>query len=410
MAYEIEKAVLFYLTEGFDSSRLNEDLFSYPDYKIIFREIRKRQGQNFPIDYISLSEALSGQISPSYIFALGDGVIRGSFGENYFQDYVFQLLRLEKERQIKAVIGQAIKEPDFLPTLKSLLADYEPEADRDVKAFSMAVQTAAFRSYIETRRGSKLWGHDLKSLPVLAGALMGIREIIVLAAKAKTGKSTLALQIASDLYSQGIPVLYFDFENGAFNLMARELSRTNSLSFKEIFSDSGDRPAFVESGILKLQEYQNFSIIMDRKLTIEKIRAYVKQAKRAACRSDVFIVIDSLQKLPMENLRERRAAVDLWLRGFEELMAEDPALSILLISELSREGGKPKESGDIEYTGHFLLELEAGRTEEEVRKFGDDSSRRLWLRFARDIGCPKDPINLIFHPDQWRMEEKTDEY
>jgi len=403
MSHEIERAILFYLSEGFDSSRLNESLFSSSDNKAVFCKVRERQRQGLPIDSVSLADALSGQVQASYITGLGGGVIRGNFGETYFRDYVNQLARLEKERQVKAVIGSVLKEPDFLPVLKRILADYEPEESRDVKEFSMSARAAGLRSYIEARRGSRLWGHKIKSLPTLATVLMGIREIIVLAAKPKTGKSTLALQIASDLHDQGVPVLYFDFENGPFNLMARELSRKMRLSFEEIFS--GDSAAFTESGILKLQEYENFSIILDRKLTIEKIRTYVKQTKRISGREDVFIVIDSLQKLPMENLRERRAAVDLWLRGFEELKTEDSGLSILLISELSREGGKPKESGDIEYTGHFLLELQTNRTEEELAELGDDGIRKLFIKSARDVQTPAGPLKLEVDFRYWTFSE-----
>jgi len=401
--YEIEKAVLFYLTQGFDSSRLNEGLFSSLDNKTIFRKIRELQKAGGPVDMVSLTDALSESIPASYISVLGDGAIRGGIGEVYFKDHINHLVRLEKERQIKAVIGNVIKERDFLPLLKQMLADYEPEESRDVKEFSMSSRAAGLRSYIEARRGSRLWGHEIKNLPTLAAVLMGIREIIVLAAKPKTGKSTLALQIGSDLHDQGVPVLYFDFENGPFNLMARELSRKMRLSFEEIFG--GDNAAFTESGILKLQEYENFSIVLDRKLTIEKIRTYVRQTKRASGREDVFIVIDSLQKLPMENLRERRAAVDLWLRGLEELKAEDPGLSILLISELSREGGKPKESGDIEYTGHFLLELQMNRTEEELADRGDDGIRKLFIKAARDVQLPAGPLKFEVDFRYWTFRE-----
>jgi KaiC/GvpD/RAD55 family RecA-like ATPase len=234
---------------------------------------------------------------------------------------------------------------------------------------------------------------------------MGIREITVLAAKPKTGKSTLALQIASDLYSQGIPILYFDFENGAFNLMGREVARMGNLTFGEIFSTRGEYSAFADGGILRLKEYDNFSIITDRKLTIDKIRSHIRQAKTKSGRPEVFMVIDSLQKLPMENLRERRAAIDFWLRGFEEIKSEEPEVSILLISEISRDGGKPKESGDIEYTGHFILRLETNKTEDELKNGPDDGIRKLCIESARDIETPKMPLAYSVDFCHWRFTE-----
>lgn len=404
MSYEIEKAVLFYLLQGFESSRLHEDLFTLEDNRIIFRKIRELQ-KNGSVDMVILIDSLAGRVKADYISGLGAGAIMGGSGELHFHDYINQLTRLSKERQVKAVIGNILREPDFLPVLKRILADYELEEVSDIGGLSMAARAGGLRSYIEARRGSKLWGHEVKSLPVLSAVLMGIREIIVLAAQPKMGKSMLALQIASDLHDQGIPVLYFDFENGAFNLMARELSRKMKLSLEEIFSGEGNAAAFTESGISRFAEYKNFSIITDRKLTIDKVRGHIKEAKKAAGVQDVFIIIDPLQKLPMENLRERRAAVDLWLRGLEELKAEDPGLSVLLISELSREGGKPKESGDIEYTGHFLLQLETNRTEKEIGDHGDDGIRKLIVKAARDIPLPGGPLKLEADFRYWTFSE-----
>ena len=392
------------MVEGFESEKLHEGLFSCPHNRLIFRKIRELRAGSRPVDFVILNDSLSSEVPAVEISTLGDGVIKGSFGEAYFRDYVDQLLRIEKERRVKARIDDAIRRPDFLPDLKRILADYEPDA-QDTGAASIAALIPGFRSYIETRRGSKLWGHDLKSLPDLARILNGIREIIVLAAKAKTGKSTLALQIASDLHGQGIPVVYFDFENGPYNLLARELCRREQISLGDIFSSEIHGVGYTENGIRSLAEYQNFSIIMDRRLSVERVQAYIKKAKSAAGRSSIFMVIDSLQKLPMENLKERRAAVDLWLRGFEALKAEDPDLSILLVSELSREGGKPKESGDIEYTGHFLLELQTNRTEEELAERGDDGIRKLFIKSARDIPIPAGPLKLEADFRYWRFTE-----
>jgi len=405
MSYEVEKAVLFYMTKGFDSSRLNENLFSGLNNQTIFRKIRELQKNGRSVDIVTLADSLSAKIPAAVISGLGDGVIQGNFGETYFRDYVNHLERLMKERQVKAVIESIIKEPDFLPVLKRVLPDYETEdVSADIADFSLAARAGELRSFIESKRGSRLWGHDLKSLPTLASVLMGLREIIVLAAKPKVGKSTLALQIASDVHGQGIPVIYFDFENGALNLMTRELCRKSRLTLGEIFSGEGDQAAYVEGGILRLQEIIDFSIITDRKLTVEKIRGFVSQMKRASGRAETLIVIDSLQKLPMENLRERRAAVDLWLRGLEELKAEDPGLTVILISELSREGGKPKESGDIEYTGHFLLELKTNRTEEELKN-GDDGIRNLYINSARDVQIPGGPLRLEADFRYWTFRE-----
>ena len=237
MSYEIEKAVLFYMTQGFDDGRINEILFSSIHDQIIFRKVREIKKSGGPLDLVVLADSLSGEVPTSYISTLGDFAIKGGYGETYFREYIGQLVRLQRERQFKAVVPNILKGLDPIPTLRDYLAGLELEETFDIAEASFSARVPTFRSYVEAKRGHKLWGHDLTSLPGLAGALMGIREIIVLAAKPKTGKSTLALQIASDINAQGVPVLIFDFENGPFNLMARELSRKNHLTLEEILPE-----------------------------------------------------------------------------------------------------------------------------------------------------------------------------
>ncbi|MCK4825906.1 hypothetical protein KA005_59710, partial [bacterium] len=144
----------------------------------------------------------------------------------------------------------------------------------------------------------------------------------------------------------------------------------------------------------------------ERSLEIEEIKSDILQVRQLAEKREVLIVIDSLQKLPMTDLKDRRAAIDRWLRDFEALKTNDPYLTIILISELSREKQQPKESGDIEYTGHFLLRLETNLSESEMKK-GDDHKRKIWLEYGRDVALKK-PIPLRADFNHWEFKEEGD--
>ena len=139
-------------------------------------------------------------------------------------------------------------------------------------------------------------------------------------------------------------------------------------------------------------------------MSIEKIKRDIDQLRKKNKVERVLIVIDSLQKLPLESLKDRRASIDDWLRKIEKLNANDPDLVFLLISELSREGQKPKESGDIEYSAHFLLKLDTALTENEIERFGDDGIRELKIEYTRDV---RSGIQIKYKVDFnfWRFEE-----
>ena len=403
-----EQATLIYVLRGHDSGRLHEGLFADGKNREVFRTIRALQQRGEVADIATVGAALPQDFPRSYLVELveAQGLIGGQSAEAAFRADVNALIRAAGEGKAKRLLLEAAKEPYFLPRLKEILADYEPEDFPDVSTFSISAAVHDFEGFLDNKRAGKFWGHEIKCFPLLTRVLSGLREIIVLSAKPKVGKSTFALQLASDVHGQGVSVLYFDFENGRFNLMAREASRKSGFSLAEIYAAAAGGEAKIAGAVMRLaDDYKDFAIITDRALTIEKVRAQVKQMRRLTGRDDVFVVVDSLQKLPMSNLRERRAAIDSWLRGFEELKAEDPRLSILLISELSRQGGQPKESGDIEYTGHFLLELQADQSEEDIQKHGDNGTRNLFIRAARDVEIPGGPITYRADFGRWKFIE-----
>lgn len=396
-----------------NDSGLTKDDFPFGRARDTFAAIRGIWEDTQPqeIDIVQVSEEIGGDNPITFITALTDGAIK--LEPMIFKGRVAELRKRAITRRLVTKIEcQARTGVLRLGPLLQDIKDYETlsmEAAADeIAGFSLASKAGDFRAYIEARRGKKFWGHEIKSLPMLTRVLMGIRDMTVLCAKAKTGKSTLALQISSDLNKDGVGVLYYDFENGPFSIMSRKICRDSSLTFEDLFSADPTNRGSVEMAIRGLEELRDFAIITDRKLTIEKVRSHVELMKAATSRPEVLVVIDSLQKLPMENLKERRAAIDLWLRGLEELKAEDPAVTILMISELSRDGGKPKESGDIEYTGHFLLELEMDMTDDEIKRGGDNGIRRLRIKSARDIPIPS--AALLYHADfrHWTFNEGGD--
>jgi len=404
----IERAILGYMItdNSLDSHLLSEKEFSSERNQLIYRAIRELKKNGEIIEPVTLAGLVGSKVELTYIVSLDDGLPLGRLTEAYFKNHVNQLILANKEHEIKELLSKAGTEPNLIPQIEKILKDYTLEMIEPIEGFTLASYADELQDFIRRKRAGELWGLRTKSFPRLDKALMGIREIIVLVANPKTGKSTLALQIASEIADEGAGVIYYDFENGRMNLMTRDLCRKYNIKYKDELFNNEFSEQQIEEITKTLKNQDNFAIITDRKLSVEKIRSQVFQMRKHTGQEHILIVVDSLQKLPMKDLRERRAAVDQWLRDFEELKAEDPYLTILLISELSR-AGQPKESGDIEYTGHFLLKLKKNQEEEDIDRYGDDMVRILTLEYARDV---QSGISIKYKTDfdYWKFEEPSE--
>jgi hypothetical protein len=164
------------------------------------------------------------------------------------------------------------------------------------------------------------------SMPMIQAASGGVFGLWALGGKSGVGKSTLGVQIAIEVIERGLPVLYYDMENGESVLLYRIGKALN------------DDLARIQKATDKLYIRRNIRTL---------------SADLAAVKPPCLIVIDSLQKLPTK-VDQRRTGLDHWLHKLEAL--KEQGYSILMISELNGLGGF-KETGEIEYTADFGFQL-----------------------------------------------------
>lgn len=200
-------------------------------------------------------------------------------------------------------------------------------------------------------------------------ALGGIHGLNVIGGAPKLGKSTFLIQIASEMASRKIPVLYYDFENGRQKIYQRTLSRLARLSTYQLREQrlSAEQQKFFEAAQRKLQKMFFFwRVINDRKVTPELMRKHIDFIRHETRSEYTVVVVDSLHKLPFNEFTERRTGIDAWLRQMESIR-DELQVSFLVISELSRGAGgsyleEPhlgmfKGSGDIEYSADNAMVL-----------------------------------------------------
>ncbi len=200
-------------------------------------------------------------------------------------------------------------------------------------------------------------------------ALGCIRGINIMGGTPKAGKSCFHIQIASQMALNRVPVIYYDFENGRSKIYLRTLSRLSKLSTDIIRSrrrtpEQNEALEQAQHQLQKLLPY--FRVVNDRKLTPALMRRHIDFLRHETNSEFVCVVIDSLHKLPFQDITNMRSGIDGWLRQLEAIRDEYQA-SFLVISELARGEngqfdrqpslGSFKGSGDIAYSADNAMVL-----------------------------------------------------
>lgn len=242
--------------------------------------------------------------------------------------------------------------------------------------------------------------------PRLDAALGGgfaVPSLNILGAGPKSSKSTWSQIVAVQHVESGGVAYVLDLENGRTRFLRRLLCRHARLGAHEVGAAlrGGDAAPFAKREAAERWRtakvwgrttigpclFAEFSPPKDLGQRLADVRALARE-------KPVLVVIDSLQKLPMD-FSDRRAATDRWIREFERWRYEHN-LVILVVSELKRDlrGGYTasesafKESGGIEYAADLAMTLSRPRSDED-----DDAVSTLRIELARD--CDEDPRGVV---------------
>ncbi len=253
-------------------------------------------------------------------------------------------LAREKGKGFKKAVSTMIKESKAFSPFSS------PEKEQRV-----------FFGTIEREKGKDILGFRT-GFEKMDAAHNGIRGINIMGGQPKAGKSCFFMQISTEMARRKVPVIYYDFENGKKKIYSRTLCRLGKLTEKDMREEKLDkeknkRKKFAYSEFENILKY--FRVVTDRKLNPDIMRRHIDFLQHETRNDNALVVVDSLHKLPIKDLSERRTGIDWWLRHMEAIRDEQN-VSFLVISELTRsmEGsykGKPdmgsfKGSGDIEYS------------------------------------------------------------
>ncbi len=244
-------------------------------------------------------------------------------------------------------------------------------------------------------QGAAEYNNLVSGFSALDNAMDGIHGINIFGGPPKVGKSSFMIQIGTEMARQGVPVIYYDFENGRQKIFQRTLVRLSRIEGKRLirreFSEE-EQERFDDAHRTFRKMLSNFRVVNDRKLSPEIMRRHIDFIKHETQQNFCVVIIDSLHKLPFKDFSERRTGIDAWLRQFESIRDEHQ-VSFLIISELTRGDrgsyrdvphmGVFKGSGDIEYSADNALVL---LPEADLQESDRDAPRRsgLWLVASRE--------------------------
>ena len=416
--------------------RIKPENFFRPAHRIIFEAIQGLVNRRIPIDPISLADTLKAQ---GQLDAVGGRAYLAELADNTFS-------LTSWERHVDIVKRQAIlRELVYASAQINALAYDAPDDVNEVveEAEKMLLNVTEKRVSSTFRKMDELVNEAYEQITILAnqknhmvGVPTGFKDVddlihgfrggdlVILAARPGVGKTSFALNLATNAAKAGVAVTFFSLEMGAEQLVQRILCSEARVSLSKLRSGliaEGDWGALAEhSG--KLSQL-DFYIDDAPGLTILEARAKARRELHGIKEGQKgLIVVDYLQLMqpsPGTKNKSTNDQVGEISRGLK-ILAKEMNMPVIALSQLSRaveQRGKDKrpmlsdlrDSGSIEQDADIVMFIDRSMNEIEA-----ESESRPDLGMAKLIvakhrnGATRD-IDLAFNPEFTKFMDFIDD-
>lgn len=371
---------------------LTPDDFFHPSNRIVFVAMREMFDKNRPIDAISLADQLRTQGDLERIggrsFLLGLG--NNSLALVGWRRYIEMLHRdttlrkmIQASAQITALAFDAPEDTkEVVDRAEKLLLDV---TNRDVRQSEQSLEEIMGELYEELEEqsmaGEKALGVQT-GFPKIDECLLGLRpgQMIVLGARPGVGKTSFALNLATNAAYHGASVAFFSLEMSKAEIAQRLLAAEARIGLQEIRSArirDDQWPQILEA----VNQLSQLDIVIDDTpgTTVTEVRAKARRMLRG--KKLGIVVLDYLQLVspPQGGHRadSRATEVGEMSRGIK-IMAKDLGVPVVALSQLNRTvenrtGKRPqlsdlRESGSIEQDADIVCFLDRSMNEEEAAR------------------------------------------
>ena len=416
--------------------RIKPENFFRPAHRIIFEAIQGLVNRRIPVDPISLADTLKAQ---GQLDAVGGRAYLAELADNTFS-------LTSWERHVDIVKRQAIlRELVYASAQINALAYDAPDDVNEVveEAEKMLLNVTEKRVSSTFRKMDELVNEAYEQITILSnqknhmvGVPTGFKDVddlihgfrggdlVILAARPGVGKTSFALNLATNAAKAGVAVTFFSLEMGAEQLVQRILCSEARVSLSKLRSGliaEGDWGALAEhSG--KLSQL-DFYIDDAPGLTILEARAKARRELHGIKEGQKgLIVVDYLQLMqpsPGAKNKSTNDQVGEISRGLK-ILAKEMNMPVIALSQLSRaveQRGKDKrpmlsdlrDSGSIEQDADIVMFIDRSMNEIEA-----ESESRPDLGMAKLIvakhrnGATRD-IDLAFNPEFTKFMDFIDD-
>lgn len=371
---------------------LTPDDFFHPSNRIVFMAMREMFDKNLPIDAISLADQLRTQGDLDRIggrsFLLGLG--NNSLALVGWRRHIEMLHRdttlrkmIQASAQISALAFDAPEDTkEVVDRAEKLLLDV---TNRDVRQSEQTLEEIMGELYEELEEqsmsGEKTLGVQT-GFPKIDECLLGLRpgQMIVLGARPGVGKTSFALNLATNAAYHGASVAFFSLEMSKAEIAQRLLAAEARIGLQEIRSArirDDQWPQILEA----VNQLSQLDIVIDDTpgTTVTEVRAKARRMLRG--KKLGVVILDYLQLVspPQGGHRadSRATEVGEMSRGIK-IMAKDLEVPVIALSQLNRTvenrtGKRPqlsdlRESGSIEQDADIVCFLDRSMNEDEAAR------------------------------------------
>ena len=255
--------------------------------------------------------------------------------------------------------------------------------------------------------------------PGIDSRLQGLRpgQMIVVGARPGVGKTSFALNLATNAAAHGASVAFFSLEMSKVEIAQRLLSAYAHIPLSAIRGariQDNQWPTILDA----TRDLSRLDIMIDDTpgTTVTEIRAKARRMLNGKERG--IVLVDYLQLLSPPSGRQRmdsRATeVSEMSRGIK-IMAKDLEVPVVALSQLNRQvtdrkGQRPqlsdlRESGSIEQDADIVILLDRSMTEEESERPDRPDMNVTEFIIAKNRSGPLDIVPLMFLPGSTKFVE-----
>ena len=412
--------------------KLVKENFYRAAHQRIYESMLDLYVRHIPIDHISLADNLkaSGQLEAvggkPYLVELADNTFALTNWQNHMEivkrtSILRDLIRASTEINALAYdapddLGVVVEESEkilFNVTEKRVSSEFKKMDSLLTDAFDEITKLAAQKN---SMAGVPTGFQDVDDL------FHGFRggDLVILAARPGVGKTSFALNLATNSAKLGVTVAFLSLEMSAAQLVQRVLcseARVNLSRLRAGQLQESDWGAIADASntLSKLDMY----IDDTPSLSILELRAKARRELRGADKG--LIVVDYLQLMqPPQTRRDGNRAVEVGeiSRGLK-VLAKEMDMPVIALSQLSRQvemRGKKRpmlsdlrESGSIEQDADIVMFIDRSMDEIEAESDDRPDMGMAELIVAKHRNGPTRDIKLAFNAEFTRFMDFIDD-